>query len=105
MQKRHGIRTPEELALRICSLERLKGLYSPVVKDEIGFMPDFNSRYFASDFTYGIKIMIEVAKLFNIPTPTMNKIWNWYEKVQPENAKDCFKLNMTTSEFIKFYMG
>lgn len=105
MQFRHGIRTPEELAAKICSLERLKGLYSPVIKDEIGYIPDFNSRYFASDFTYGIKIMIEVANLFDVPTPMMDTIWEWYEKVQPDNSKNCFKLTMNREEFIKFYIG
>ena len=105
MQFRHNIRTPEELAERICSLDRLKGLYSPVIKDEIGYIPDFNSRYFASDFTYGIKIMIEVANLFDVPTPTMDIIWEWYKKVQPERAKKAFELNMSIEEFVKFYMG
>ncbi len=105
MQSRHGIRTPEELAARICSLDRLKGLYSPVVKDEIGYIPDFDSRYFASDFTYGIKIMIEVAKLFNVSTPTMDTIWEWYVKVQPERAQNAFELDMTEEDFIQFYMG
>ena len=105
MQFRHDIRTPEELAKRICSLERLKGLYSPVIKDEIGYVPDFNSRYFVSDFPFGIKIMIEVAKLFDVPTPTMNMVWEWYKNVQPERAKNSFELNMTVEEFIKFYMG
>ena len=105
MQFRHNARTPEELAQKICSLDRLKGLYSPVVKDDVGYVPDFNSRYFASDFTYGIKIMIEVADLFDVPTPTMDTIWEWYKKVQPERANNCFKLNMDEKEFIKFYMG
>lgn len=105
MQARHHIRNSEELAAKICSLDRLKGLYSPVIKDEIGYVPDFNSRYFASDFTYGIKIMIEVADLFDVPTPTMDIIWEWYKKVQPEKAKNCFELNMTREDFIKFYMG
>lgn len=105
MQFRHNIRTPEELAARICSLDRLKGLYSPVIKDDIGYVPDFNSRYFVSDFSYGIKIMIAVADLFDVPTPTMDTIWEWYKKVQPERAKNCFELNLTADEFIKFYMG
>lgn len=105
MQFRHNIRTPEELAARICSLDRLKGLYSPVIKDELGYVPDFNSRYFVSDFPFGIKIMIAVADLFDVPTPTMDEIWAWYEKVQPERAKHAFELNMTSEEFIKFYMG
>jgi len=47
--------------------------------------------------------MIEVAKLFDVPTPTMNMIWNWYKKVQPENAKNCFQLKMTRDEFVSFY--
>lgn len=105
MQFRHNIRTPEELAARICSLDRLKGLYSPVIKDELGYVPDFNSRYFVSDFSYGIKIMIAVADLFDVPTPTMDTIWEWYKKVQPERAEKCFELDMTVDEFVKFYMG
>lgn len=104
MQTRHGIRTPEELANKICNLDRLKGLYSPVVKTEKGYMPDFNSRYFYSDFPLGIKIIIEVARLFDVSTPTMDMVWNWYEKVQPERAKDGFILNMDRLEFIDFYM-
>ncbi len=105
MQFRHGIKTPEELAAKICSLDRLKGLYSPVVKEELGYVPDFNSRYFVSDFPFGIKIMIEVADLFDVDTPQMDVIWKWYEKVQPERAKHSFELNMTKEEFINFYMG
>lgn len=105
MQTRHNIRTPEELAARICSLDRLKGLYSPVVKDEIGYVPDFNSRYFISDFPFGIKIMIEVANLFGVETPVMDTVWEWYERVQPERAKKSFELNMTKEEFLKFYLG
>ena len=105
MQYRHNIRTPEELAAKICSLDRLKGLYSPVVKDDIGYIPDFDARYFVSDFPYGIKIMIETARLFDVPTPTMVRIWEWYERVQPERAKKSFELNMSQEEFIKFYMG
>ena len=105
MQKRHGIRTPEELAKKICSLDRLKGLYSPVIKTEKGYVPDFNSRYFVSDFPLGIKIMIEVARLFDVPTPTMDTIWKWYERVQPDRAKKGFVLNMNKEEFINFYMG
>lgn len=103
MQTRHNIRTPDELASRICSLERLKGLYSPVIKKENGFEPDFESRYFVSDFPFGIKIMIETAKLFDVSTPTMNAIWEWYERVQPDRAKNCFFLDMTREEFIDFY--
>ncbi|MCR1948260.1 NAD/NADP octopine/nopaline dehydrogenase family protein [Erysipelatoclostridium ramosum] len=103
MQSRHNIRTPEELATRICSLDRLKGLYSPVIKTERGYVPDFDSRYFVSDFPYGIKIMITVADLFNVETPTMDKIWEWYKNLQPERAEKCFELDMTQEEFIKFY--
>lgn len=104
MQSRHNIRTPEELAAKISSLDRLKGLYSPVVRDEIGYVPDFNSRCFVSDFPFGIKIMIEVARLFQVATPTMDMIWKWYERVQPERAKKSFILNMSQEEFLEFYL-
>lgn len=103
MQFRHNIRTPEELATRICSLDRLKGLYSPVIEVERGYIPDFDSRYFISDFPYGIKIMIEIADLFGVDTPMMDKIWEWYCRIQPQRARECFKLDMTQEDFIKFY--
>ena len=105
MQARHNIRTPEELAEKISKLERLKGLRSPVLKDNIGYFPDFDSRFFASDFTFGIKIIIDVARLFDVPTPTMDTIWEWYKSIQPEKSKDAFELKMTKEEFISYYLG
>jgi len=33
MQSRHQIRNAEELAAKICNLDRLKGLYSPVIRE------------------------------------------------------------------------
>lgn len=103
MQSRHNSRTPEELSNRICNIDRLKGLYSPVIKKERGYVPDFNSRYFVSDFPLGIKIIIEVARLFNVDTPNMDIIWSWYEKVQPEKLRNSFSLSMSVDDFIELY--
>lgn len=103
MQSRHNARTPEELSNRICNIDRLKGLYSPVIKERKGYVPDFNSRYFVSDFPLGIKIIIEIAKLFDVETPNMNMIWSWYEKVQPNNISNSFALNTSVDDFIKLY--
>ena len=68
-------------------------------------MPDFDSRYFASDFPYGIKIIIEIANLFDVDTPTMDEIWEWFVKVQPRKAREGFVLMLSKEEFIDFYMG
>lgn len=103
MQSRHNVRTAEELSNRICNIDRLKGLYSPVIKKERGYVPDFDSRYFVSDFPLGIKIMIEVAKIFRVDTPNMDMIWSWYEEIQPKNSCESFKLNMSIEEFIELY--
>ena len=103
MQSRHNVRTAEELSDRICNIDRLKGLYSPVIKEESGYVPDFNSRYFVSDFPLGIKIIIEVAKLFKVDTPNMDMIWSWYEAIQPKNSCEPFTLNMSIEEFIELY--
>ncbi|MFR3264577.1 MAG: NAD/NADP octopine/nopaline dehydrogenase family protein [Blautia massiliensis (ex Durand et al. 2017)] len=39
-------------------------------------MPDFNSRYFTADFSYGLVILIQIAEYVNIDVPNMRKPFN-----------------------------
>ena len=103
MQSEFQIRTGNELAKKIQGIERLKGLRSPVIKKRKGYIPDFNSRYFLSDFSLGIKFYLDVAKLFDTPCSTMQTIWDWYKKLQPEKASTYIKLPTDRESFLKLY--
>ena len=46
-------------------MKELKGLLSPMYKSENGWRVDWNSRYFTADFPFGLKILIDIAKLFD----------------------------------------
>jgi opine dehydrogenase len=57
--------TPADLTKKIKSIDSLKGIPTPTIKTEKGYLPDFNSRYFATDFPYGLSIINQVCKLAN----------------------------------------
>ncbi|MDO5849533.1 MAG: NAD/NADP octopine/nopaline dehydrogenase family protein [Methanobrevibacter sp.] len=70
---------------KITSIEAFKGLTSPMKKDNDKWVPDFSSRYFTSDFAYGLKIILDIGKLYDVEMPNILKIWNWYVDVS-ENS-------------------
>lgn len=88
---------------KICSIQAFKGLTSPMIQTSEGWVPDFSSRYFTTDFPYGLKVMIEMARLFQVPVPVMEKVWQWYEQLPHPEGNDCFRLSATQAEFCKLY--
>lgn len=105
LREHYESNTPEELVKKLHSINSLKGILSPMVKVENGYVPDFSSRYFSADFSFGLKFMLDVAKLFNVDVPYMDMVYDWYIKVSKNKevfSLECF--NITTKEdFIKFY--
>ena len=65
-----------DMKQKISSLDAVKKLRSPMMKVEHGWIPDFSSRYFKTDFPHGIHVIIEIADIFNIETPTKDTIWS-----------------------------
>ena len=93
--------TAEDMQRKISSLDAVRNLKSPMTEVEGGWIPDFNSRYFRTDFSYGINVIIKIADIFNVDTPTMDKIWNWYrDLVSNEETVD---VDMSVNEFLKLY--
>ena len=92
---------------KISTIEAFKGLTSPMKEETEGFIPDFTSRYFTADFPFGLKIIKDIAGLFEINTPYIDIVWEWYINVcQRENneAVKVFELKeMTKAAFIKMY--
>ncbi|MBR5758834.1 MAG: NAD/NADP octopine/nopaline dehydrogenase family protein [Thermoguttaceae bacterium] len=98
--------TVDAMTKKISSITAFKGLPTPVVKVEGGFIPDLHSRYFTADFSYGLTIIKQVANFANVQTPHIDATLRWYEKIAVE--KDEFRFEdygITDREsFEKFYL-
>lgn len=77
LKKHYGVNNHSELTTKISGIKAFKGITSPMIKTEKGYIPDFNSRYFTEDIPYGLVIIRAIAELFSFPTPTIDKIIEW----------------------------
>lgn len=68
------------LARKLRSIEVFKGIPSPMKEVEGGFVPDFQSRYFTKDFPYGLALIRQMAHEKGVPTPTIDKVYEWGRK-------------------------
>lgn len=101
----YGSFTPEELTKKIVSIQGFKGLSSPVIKVEKGYIPDLQSRYFTADFPYGLAILDQIADLVELEVPYIKDTLNWYYNLV--GNKDQYKFSDygidNLEKFIKFY--
>lgn len=97
--------TVEAMTKKISSIAGFKGLTSPTVKVEGGYIPDFNSRYFTSDFSYGLAILMQIAEFLRIDAPNMRGTLDWYYGLvgkRDEYQFSDYGINRY-EEFIEFY--
>lgn len=97
--------TPEALTAKISSIKGFMGLTSPTVKVKGGYIPDFNSRYFTADFSYGLTILIQAAEFIGINVPNMKETLDWYHGLISKHDEYRFVdygIN-NYQEFIEFY--
>ena len=66
------------MTAKIRSIKAFHGLHSPMKETEGGWVPDFDSRYFTADFSYGLAILIEIAHAVGSPVPCMEETMDWY---------------------------
>ena len=77
---------------KLQSIQAFKGIKSPMIQVEGGYVPDFESRYFTEDFPYGLQIVQRLAHEHGIKTPMMDKILRWgltwlaHQKFNPEGS-------------------
>lgn len=93
--------TAEGLTEKIRGISAFRGLSSPMKKVGDNWCIDWGSRYFTADFCYGLKILIDIADLFDVNVDTMREIWDWYRKTA--NPDKYFSLNMSKREFLDMY--
>lgn len=103
---REHYESPDVAAMtkKISGIPAFRGLLSPMKEQPGGWIPDFSSRYFTADFSYGLKIILEIAHLFHVPTPNIVTVWDWYQHVSPEDAKAAFSLTLTREDFLQLYI-
>ena len=95
LREHYDVINEVELTSKLSSINAFKGIYTPMVKTSKGFIPDFDSRYFTEDISFGLVIIKWFAKKLNINTPNIDKVLNWYEKTNTKPSTslnlDCFK--------------
>ncbi len=94
--------TKETMTDKISNIKAFKDIKMPMEKVGDSWIVDINSRYFTADFSFGLKVLIDIAELFDTNVEYLNEIWKWY--LQYSGEKDFFKINMTKEDFVQFYL-
>lgn len=78
----------QALVDKITSISGFKGLTSPMKEVSPGkWVPDFESRYFKADFSYGMKAIKDIARLVDVPIPAIDEIYGWYREISGDTAE------------------
>ncbi len=67
----------QSLTDKLRSIKGFKGIKSPMIEVENGFVPDFSTRYFKEDFPYGLHYIYTKAKELGIDTPVIDRVYAW----------------------------
>ena len=98
--------TPEGLTKKISGIAGFKGITTPGVKVEGGYLPDFQSRYFLADFLYGMNIIIQIGKLANVTIKSIEETYRWFLELGPNEKAFCYSdwgID-TYKKFLAFYL-
>lgn len=98
--------TISAMTKKISSISAFKGLTTPTIRTDDGFIPDLHSRYFTADFNYGLTIIQQVARLAGVKTSNIDKTMDWYRSIALEKKEFRYKdfgIN-TREEFENLYL-
>ncbi len=82
LREHYESKDAEHLTRKIKGIASFKGLRTPSLKVEGGWIPDFSSRYFTADFPYGLSILKQLASIAKVETPNMNMVMDWYRRLR-----------------------
>lgn len=97
--------TADAMTRKISSIKGFKGLTSPTKKVDGGYIPDFDSRYFTADFSYGLAILMQIAEFTGVDAPNMKETLEWYDGLVGKRNEYRFSDYGIDSyeKFIEFY--
>lgn len=81
LKEHYGVRDKYEMTDKLNSIKAFKGIKAATIRTEHGFIPDINSRYFTEDIPYGLVIIRAIAELALCPTPTIDKVLFWSQRL------------------------
>lgn len=103
LQEYYESRTAGAMTKKIRSIKAFKGLGSPMKKTENGWVPDWESRYFTTDFSFGLKIIRDIAEIFSVATPCMDMVWDWYVSALKMNKMRANSIKVIAEDLEKIY--
>lgn len=71
----------KSLTNKIRSIKSFKGIKTPYLETEKGYIPNLSDRYFTADFPYGLVIIKAFAMICGVETKNIDMIINWYQSV------------------------
>lgn len=83
--------TAEKLTQKLRSIKSLQGLKTPTAGTENALLPDFSSRYFIADFSYGLAIIEQIAEFADLDVPNIRETMNWYRSLISEREEFQYK--------------
>lgn len=83
--------TVSEMTRKISSIPAFKGLKTPAIKTEQGYIPDLQSRYFTADFSYGLSVIQQIAKITGIATPNIDQTMQWYKSISRSDQEFSYR--------------
>lgn len=98
--------TIEAMTAKISWIPAFRGLTTPSVKVDGGFIPDLHSRYFTADFSYGLTIIKQIGVFAGVDTPNIDATLAWYDRIRIEQGDFSYSdygIN-TMEDFRKFYL-
>lgn len=102
LKKHYESDTVPAMTHKIRSIPAFHGLTSPMCQTEQGWIPDLTSRYFVSDFAYGLKVIRDIMQLFAVDCPMISTVWNWYQALDA-GQHDTFELTLNQEKFLRIY--
>ncbi len=106
LKEHYGCFSVCQMTKKIRSILAFKGIKTPCKETNGGFVPDLESRYFTSDFSYGLSIINQIADFEGVRVPNIKKVLNWYNKIRVVNEE--FKYSdygiYSKDDFERFYL-
>lgn len=73
--------TVQAMTAKISHIKSFQNINSPLVEKNGSYFIDDKSRYFKEDFDFGLAILQNYGIKYDVPTPTMGLVMDWYKKL------------------------